>query len=170
VKFIVQDSAIIKVVVFWLLIVYNIIHLKPYIFANKQNCWQYYITHPCCQPVFPVSSFLFRLFNFVENYASENLWELLAYSMCYNVVTEKRKKELNDKSCANSHQKSTKTENLEIWSMNCPKTWGNYVRQLICLDKIIQIFQGIKIARQRCVRNIIRNLAYTMQRERLLSL
>jgi len=47
--------------------------------------------------------------------------------------------------------------------MNCPKTGGNYVRQFICIDKIMQIFHGIKTDRQRCVRNIIRNLAYKMQ-------
>jgi len=54
--------------------------------------------------------------------------------------------------------------------MNCPKTGGNYVRQLVCTDKIMRIFHGIKTDGQRCVRNIIRNLAYTMQGERPLSL
>ena len=91
--------------------------------------------------------------------------------MCDNIVTEKGKKESNDKSCGgNSHQKSTKTKDLEIRSMNCPKSGGNYVRQLICRDKIMQISHGIKVDGQRYVRNIIRNLAYTIQGERLLSL
>jgi len=50
--------------------------------------------------------------------------------------------------------------------MNCPKTGGNYVRQLICADETMQIFHGIKTDRQRCarnVRNIIRNLANTIK-------
>ena len=34
--------------------------------------------------------------------------------MCDNIVTEKGKKELNDKSFGNSLKKSTKTEDLEI--------------------------------------------------------
>jgi hypothetical protein len=86
-------------------------------------------------------------------------------------MTEKGKKESNDKSCGgNSHQKSTKTKDLEIRSINCPKSGSNYVGQLICIDKIMQIYHGIKTEGQRYVRNIIRNLAYTMQGERLLSL
>jgi hypothetical protein len=36
--------------------------------------------------------------------------------------------------------------------MNCPKTAVNYIRQLICLDKIMQIFHGIKIDRPTKVR------------------
>jgi hypothetical protein len=34
-----------------------IIKHNPHIFADIQHCWQHYISHPHCQPVFPIRAF-----------------------------------------------------------------------------------------------------------------
>jgi len=34
-------------------------------FANTQYCWQHYIIYPCCQPVFPISAFVFKYLKIV---------------------------------------------------------------------------------------------------------
>jgi hypothetical protein len=33
---------------------------KSHIFANMQHCWQHYITHPRCQPAFPIAATLLK--------------------------------------------------------------------------------------------------------------
>jgi hypothetical protein len=34
---------------------------KPYTMSdNTQYCWKHYITYPYCQPVFPISAFIFK--------------------------------------------------------------------------------------------------------------
>jgi len=39
---------------------YKKINNNPHMFANMQQCWQHYITHPHCQPVGPISACVFK--------------------------------------------------------------------------------------------------------------
>jgi hypothetical protein len=54
--------------------------IKTYIFANRQYCWQHYVTYPYCQPVFPISAAIggtLKLLKFIACYTSRKFWELL---------------------------------------------------------------------------------------------
>ena len=40
---------------------------EPHVFGNTRQCWQHYITHLSCQPVFPIPAFLFNLLKTKRN-------------------------------------------------------------------------------------------------------
>ena len=54
-------------------------HIRQY----TQHCWQHYVTHSRCQPICPISAFLYKykkrsactpkFLNFIKWYATENV-------------------------------------------------------------------------------------------------
>jgi len=55
-------------------------------FTHMDHSFKHYITHPRCQPVFPISAILlkykesddtWKLLNFIERYVNKKFWGLL---------------------------------------------------------------------------------------------